>query len=184
MRMQVIFAHNGYLVDRSRQVFSQVISMALFLTFMSSRLRPPFSHGWWRVSSAIFRFMLSSHIKFQIILVSISSILGGIPCALVRNWVYLPNRSCVISFHPQRVSQTLLHLFSVLWVLSMMGFQGVSLFVLYSIQAPSDLIALLLWVIFILLSSWSSSLGLIILISITWDLWASELRGIFLIYLG
>ena len=115
--------------------------------------------------------------KSWAILVRASSILLGIPCALARNWVNLPIIIWVINFLPFRVGRDLPHIFSACWILSIMGSHGVSLLLWFPIQAPSILIVLPSFGIFMWLSNGAWSPGLIFLVAITLSQWVFVLKG-------
>lgn len=96
----VIVAQRGREGVKLRYSFNHMISIASFLEWMFSRLRPPWLVGRLRKSRVILGDESSSHMKFLIILVRIDSIEAGIPWALVRNWVRPPIIACVMSFLP------------------------------------------------------------------------------------
>ena len=59
--------------------------IASFQALRSKRFTPPFSVSFWSNSSAILGEESSSHMKFRIVLVSVVSMCGGIPCAFVTS---------------------------------------------------------------------------------------------------
>ena len=103
MITSISFAQVGLFRGDSRYAFSHIISMASFLAFMSSRFSPPSSVGRYSVFSAILGFVLSCQMKSRVIFVKASSILFGIPCAWVRNWVSPPIVIWMIIFLLSRV---------------------------------------------------------------------------------
>lgn len=103
IRISVIFAHIGQVLDGLRYDLSHIISMASFHEARSRRLRPPSSMGQYRVSSMIFGMLLSFHMKFLMIFVSAVSIWFGISWAIVRYWVKPPIIIWAIGFLPLSV---------------------------------------------------------------------------------
>jgi hypothetical protein len=156
------------------------MSISSLRAHRSRRLRPPSLVGFCSCSSAILGEESSSHMKFQIVLVSAASMCGGMPCAFVRNWVYPPTTSMIwmIAFLPFIVGWVFFHLSRFLCVLSTMGSQGVASFVLFPIHAPRDLTASPSSAIYILPFSGFVSSWLIFRVTIIRCLWASEPIGI------
>lgn len=138
MRLMIL-AHVGCIGEKSRYVLSHVIFTASFLARRSIRLRLPSLIGHCRVSRAILFLVLLSQRKSLVILVSVSSTSVGIPCAFIKNCVWPPIIAWAISFCSSKVRLDLPLCFSTLWTLLNIGFHGVLRFVLFPIQAPSDL---------------------------------------------
>ena len=115
--------------------------MASFLVATLSRPIPPFFRG----CCSCLRLRLGgarppSQMKSHISLVRVFSIWGGMPCALVRNWVIPPIVIWSISRLASRVGWDALHWLRLILILSMMGDHGCEAFTLLPIQAPRHLV--------------------------------------------
>ena len=90
--------------------------------------------------------------------------------------------ACTISLWPVRVGFDFPHTFSVLWMLSTISSHSVLTFVLFPIQAPSDLMVSPLLAILIQLwkGDWSS--WFIFQVTLTCSLYALDLIGIISVF--
>ena len=111
MIRSVIVAHVGRDGEKLRYVLSHVSSMASLRALMFNRLRPPSLVGRYRTFRAILGEESSSHMKLRITLIKAASVVGGIPWALVRNWVRPPIIACTSDFLPNSVGLILFHRF-------------------------------------------------------------------------
>src|SRR5258708_18334325 len=167
----------GCKVEKSRYDLSQIIFMASFLDWMLSRFSPPLLRGEHRMSYAILGDESSSHMNFQIILVRAVSIVVGIPCAFVRNWVCPPITAWMIIFLPYRVGLLLPHCSRSFLILSSTGSQGAVALVWLLIHAPRRWIAVLSGAMWMSSFSGSRSCGLSFLMLWRDDLYSSVLIG-------
>ena len=83
----VMAAHVGCDGEKSRYLFSHMMSMASFLVMISRRSSLPLLIGQHSISQVILGKELSSHMNPLIILFSAISMWGGIPWAFARNCV-------------------------------------------------------------------------------------------------
>ena len=113
----------------------------------------------------------------RVILIRAFSMFGGIPWAMVRNWVNPPTTACTINFLPIIVRYDVPHLSRCLFILSITGSHGTASFVLFPIHAPKNLIALPSSAIFIRSSRPLQSCWFIFCVRTTCSLCSSEPMG-------
>ena len=130
----------------------------------------------------ILREVFSSQMKFCIISIRASSIILGMPWALVKNWVYLPMIIWMISFWPSKVGCNLLNLVSDLLILSIIGSQGAIASASLPSQAPRILTTLWSFAILILVSRGYCSLMFRCCVSVILVQWAGELIGMISVF--
>jgi hypothetical protein len=115
--------------------------MASFLACMLSRLSPPSLGGRHRNLSEILGDVSFSHMKSRIIFVRAFSIVAGIPCARVRNWVRPPTTACMMVFRPRRVGLLRPQRSRSFLIQSRIGSHGVMALVWFPIHTPRERIA-------------------------------------------
>ena len=101
--ISVMVVQSSHVGDMFRYPFSHITLIASFLALMSRIFRPPSLIDLYRYSRAILGEVLLSHMESLIIWVRASSMFGGIPWAIVRNWVWPPMIAWIMRRFPYSV---------------------------------------------------------------------------------